>query len=177
MTMANTHCRRSQYDCDENTKDIEFDLDNESYQFFTNDVAVKTYICYKGKRNYLLNAINPDEDQNTHPWLLPGGDHTNLDGTKWGGVTVADIVESSVEGWLANGQKNGWARPDMQGIVTSLGETQYSIRTPGFFDIPVCEVQRDIVWNMVKEDGSAPFWPCGPPENYNKEGTDIVSTS
>lgn len=177
MKVANTDYRRSQYDCDENTKDIQFDLDGQSYQFFTNEVAVKTYICYKGKATYLLNAIDPDDKNGKNPQLLPGGDHDNLDGTKWGGVTVADIVESSVEGWVSNNKKNGWARPNVNDIVSEFGEKTYSIRTPGFFDIPVCESEKDITTNMYKGDSSAPFWPCNPPENYNGKGTNIVSIS
>lgn len=177
--MANTHCRRSQSDCDENTKDIQFDTDKQSYQFFTNDVATKTYVCYKGKATYLLNALDPEDKDGYNPQLLPGGDLFNLDGTKWGGVTLADIVESSVEGWATNNKKNGWARPNVQDIVTEFGETQYSIRTPGFFNIPVCESEKDITFNLndKRVDKSAPFWPCNPPENYRSEGTDIVSTS
>ncbi|KAK7421574.1 hypothetical protein QQX98_002041 [Neonectria punicea] len=44
---------------------------------------------------------------------LPGGVKTELDGTKWGGVTLEDLVISAYEGWRENDFNNSFPAPDL----------------------------------------------------------------
>jgi hypothetical protein len=45
-----------------------------------------------------------------NPWFeeLPGGNIDDLDGTKFGGVTIDDLIISSYEGYQLNGHYNSF---------------------------------------------------------------------
>ncbi|CAI7636615.1 unnamed protein product [Penicillium manginii] len=163
---------QSDEDCDGSTKSIP---ESASY-LITDDTAVKTNVCYRGKIHYVLNAHkNAGDSFRTMP--LPGGDHTTLDGSAWGGIILEDIVESSVEGWIANNNHNGYPRPDTDKIVTNFGSVVPSVRTAGFFNLPVCGNVSAINQSLQNGDGNSPYWPCDAPEGYTSSGTNIHVSS
>jgi hypothetical protein len=97
----------------------------------------------------------------------PGGTRTTLTGdpTTFGGLTIDDIVISSVDAWTASNMLNSKTSAL---DVTSFATTgklpfQQGVRTPGFFKIPICN-SGDWITNTlgVPEvgDPSAPFFPC-----------------
>ncbi|KAJ5951928.1 uncharacterized protein N7479_010341 [Penicillium vulpinum] len=160
-------------DCDENTQSVPQD----SRLFVPDGQAVKINVCYKGKMHYLLNA-KEIKGSGFRASTLPGGDHDTLDGTKWGGITIEDIVASSVDGWTNNNKQNGYPRPDSQAIVASFGGDDVpSVRTPGFFNLPVCENASVIADIMSNGDGNSPYWPCPNPDGYTSTGTNIHVSS
>ncbi|KGO41986.1 hypothetical protein PEX1_091210 [Penicillium expansum] len=108
---------------------------------------------------------------------LPGGDHTTLDGTNWGGIILEDIVESCVSGWTNNNYQNGYPRPDFNTIVDSFGGDVPSVRTPGFMSLPVCTNASAIIDTMQLGNGDSPYWPCEDPEGYTASGTNIHVSS
>ena len=69
---------------------------------------------------------------------LPGGNPQTLDGTKYGGLVIDDIIKSAVGGWKSNKQQNGGTpliKPGLTHIPTSLSDA-------GFVNtIPVCAWQ------------------------------------
>ncbi|KAI4127036.1 MAG: hypothetical protein LQ338_003405 [Usnochroma carphineum] len=99
--------------------------------------------------------------------LLPGEDQ--LDGKQWGGVLVDDINISAFVGYQLNGNKNGYEIPD-NSRFTDMNENadypyQAGIRTPGFFSIPVCDINTvfDVTVRNKGNEGHknrCPTYPC-----------------
>ncbi|KAJ5515142.1 hypothetical protein N7463_004694 [Penicillium fimorum] len=158
---------RSDDSCDETTKSIP-----RSAGDLIGDptLPAKINVCYDGKLHYLLNGHGKDSYMLS---ALPGGDHLTLDGTEWGGIIIEDIIESSVSGWAKHGNQNGYPRPDVNSVVTTFGGDVPSVRTPGFFNLPVCTDVSVIRETLKHGDGNSPYWPCANPEGYTKSGTDI----
>ncbi|KAH7136794.1 hypothetical protein B0J13DRAFT_640329 [Dactylonectria estremocensis] len=71
---------------------------------------------------------------------LPGGTKSEFDGTKWGGLTLDDLVISAYEGWRNNDFVNGWEIPDL-GAVDGYQLMEDGVRTPGLTSIPVCSLK------------------------------------
>lgn len=133
--------------------------------FINHDTAGKTSVCYEGTIHYVLNGHMEDRGEygGMKSYPLPGGDHKALDGAKFGGVILEDIVESSMEGFYANGGKNAYPRPDLNNIVKQVGnDTQdKGIRTAGFFDLPVCtDVAATKERLGIRPQGDDTYWPC-----------------
>ncbi|KAJ5164452.1 uncharacterized protein N7500_006282 [Penicillium coprophilum] len=108
----------------------------------------------------------------------PGGDHQTLNGDAWGGVILEDIVQSSYQAYQLNGNKNGYEMPALSKIVDGAGTEgdlvfENGIRTPGFFNLPICDdiaAAADVVsWGGTK----GKYWPCEAPEGYNAGGTNV----
>jgi hypothetical protein len=101
---------------------------------------------------------------------LPGGTNDVLDGNAYGGVTLQDIVSSSLQAYVNNGYKNGYTLPPPTEWVTQLGGTegelisQNGITTPGFFSLPVCTSLWNTLLNIggtfYHGDPNHPYWPC-----------------
>jgi len=103
---------------------------------------------------------------------------TQLDGTKWGGVTPRDIVISSYAGFMLDGHKAGYVMPmpDQATILDGNGTTgdvisQNGVKTPGLFAVPVCEGGMMQAWGNWKKYGGVesnppsyrpPYYPCQP---------------
>jgi hypothetical protein len=97
----------------------------------------------------------------------PGGTRTTLTGdtTTLGGLTIDDIVISSVDAWTAGNKLNSNSK-SLDTISFATAGTlpfQQGVRSPGFFKIPICN-SGDWITNTlgVPEvgDSSAPFFPC-----------------
>lgn len=125
------------------------------------DDAVKTYVCYENKTFYVLNRKwfasdgicgirepvvcgngGPGESGRWRFSPLPGGTVDNLSGGQYSGVTLDDIVISSYDGFVINGNQNGYKMPNASKIIDNLGTEgdlilERGIRTPGFFSLPI----------------------------------------
>jgi hypothetical protein len=92
--------------------------------------------------------IDPDSIDYQIFDLLPGGSKDTLDGKKYGGLTIDDMIISSYEAYVANGNKNGYKLdPENTDQLkksdgTTTGDTLFpsGVRTPGVFSFPVCAV-------------------------------------
>jgi hypothetical protein len=119
------------------------------------DVAVQAYVCYDDKTFYVLDRqwVTPSgicaerepvvcgNGQYQYN-LLPGGTVDNLSGGEYGGVRLDDIVISSYQGYLLNGNQNGYQMPNASNITSGLGDEgdlpfPNGIQTPGFFSLPI----------------------------------------
>ncbi|RFU24250.1 hypothetical protein B7463_g12088, partial [Scytalidium lignicola] len=135
----------------------------------TNFYGANTVVQYNNAA-YVLYSY--DMDKGATP--LPGGTRDTLDGTagNWGGLTIDDIVISSVNGWLLHNLTNGYQMPVPSFNTDGTGATSdipFSLgaQTPGFFNIPVCSINH---WatqynNPKGEQGSPgdpkfPYFPC-----------------
>ncbi|KAK4866932.1 hypothetical protein LT330_008095 [Penicillium expansum] len=163
---------QSEDECDGTTKSIPQD----TADFVSSANAVRTNVCYNGKIHNVLNA-HSIAGTGFPASALPGGDHTTLDGTNWGGIILEDIVESCVSGWTNNNYQNGYPRPDFNTIVDSFGGDVPSVRTPGFMSLPVCTNASAIIDTMQLGNGDSPYWPCEDPEGYTASGTNIHVSS
>ncbi|KAJ5835885.1 hypothetical protein N7447_001911 [Penicillium robsamsonii] len=134
------------------------------------------YVCFNNDAFYVVN-INPSADLKVFD-TLPGGNHETLNGVAWGGVILEDIVQSSYQAYQLNGNKNGYEMPALSKIIDGAGTEgdlvfQNGIRTPGFFNLPICEGIQEIADIIKKGRRNGKYWPCEAPEGYNADGTDV----
>lgn len=164
--------RRTDGDCDENTKT----LPDDYLSLPSEKDAVDTNVCHDGKIHYVVAAYYKDALDHGLS-VLPGGIHSTLDGSKWGGVTLEQIVASSVAGWKNNNQKNGYPRPSMDDIIGKFGKENFDLSTAGFFNFPICtgRYAGPIEDKIKRGDRNDPSWPCDSAEGYSSSGTNIVS--
>lgn len=158
------HCRKTDEACGNH--------DPRNIDIISELTAVETNVCYEGTLHFVVNGHHTPGDD-VKATTLPGGDHGTLDGTKWGGVTLEDIVNSSMTGFNDHGG-NGYPRPSTAQVVTDFGKNPPDIRTAGFFNLPVCTDLRATRMSMSLGDGDSPYWPCDNAEGYTPRGTNIV---
>jgi len=96
---------------------------------------------------------------------LPGGTNAMLNVY---GITLEDIAISSYQGYLLNGNKNGYEIPELSKFIDGQGLEgdlifQNGIQTPGFFKLPICtDMYNTLVTIAFDNQGSnGPNWPCG----------------
>ncbi|KAF2093591.1 hypothetical protein NA57DRAFT_81093 [Rhizodiscina lignyota] len=137
---------------------IQYDSSDQVDKRFTDDLIVN----YNGKV-YALFGAGPFSQG-----PMPGGSRKTLtgDSTVFGGLTIDDLVISSVEGFNAHG--NGFNIPqDQPSFETAGGQTSNipfsdGVRAPGFVSFPVCTF--DDWWGSIQPlpfVGSVPLnYPC-----------------
>ncbi|KAF7368207.1 hypothetical protein MVEN_00140300 [Mycena venus] len=143
--------------------------------YMGDSTAAATHMCMNGRIYYLVNAP-ADRYAAVLMWSapyekcsrgLPGGTFNNLSG-KWGNVRIDDIVIASYQGWVSNGNKNGWGVPDffaqIQGGASPFDLFANGIQTAGYNSIPFCSVDN---WGEISErvlalsgNTTSPLWPC-----------------
>ncbi|KAF2676378.1 hypothetical protein K458DRAFT_468528 [Lentithecium fluviatile CBS 122367] len=143
------------------------------------DDAGKIAVCYEKKTFYVgypewKGAPRGGKLMDLKFTPLPGGTKDELSGgDKWKGLSLEDIVVSSLNGWYANGGQNGYKTPDFntQAEANSqklIGED--GVRTPGFLQLPMCTMGRLQVTTSKWQDdmmagqlgaGKTPSLPCG----------------
>jgi len=139
----------------------------------TADVMKLTGGCYGGKQYYLVYPSGDAEicHQDCVPQCTTGtkcGPNTfsappglsTLDGARWGGVSVTDLITGSVRTYNQNGNTNGGPKTDATNSGSLDELMNADITTPGFIRLPVCS--SDMAWNAWKlvSDKTSPNWPC-----------------
>ncbi|KAL4916500.1 hypothetical protein BDW62DRAFT_211907 [Aspergillus aurantiobrunneus] len=129
-------------DCVDGEPDIS---EGYRYKWLRTDDVKDPWYCYNNKAYYLVGAQAKDYENcysNTgycvsHGFYnLPGAD--KLNGDDYGGITVGNIINGTLNGYFANGEKNGWETADSSDDLT-LDEIFFDgITTPGVFMLPVC---------------------------------------
>lgn len=113
-------------------------------------------------------ASQPPPCNPTYFTAPPGLD--SLGGGNWGGITLQDLIEGSVNTYAANGNSNGGSIPNPldHGTLTALIEQ--NITAPGYISLPVCSPQ--VAWaswsNPSQSNSSAPGYPCNPLQGVTK---------
>ncbi|KAJ5826677.1 hypothetical protein N7447_003440 [Penicillium robsamsonii] len=159
--------RSSEY-CDETTMPL------SRGGFVERSSLSKIYVCHNNRMHLLLNA-HKRKGTGFSSDILPGGEHDTLNGKDYGGITIDDIVISSVDGWSKNNYQNGYPKADVDSVVASFGgDNAPSVRSAGFFNLPIClnsnTAEENIRNGWNKE---SPYWPCENPEGYTSTGTNI----
>ncbi len=149
---------------------------------WSDDEAAAAGVCYNGKIFYLASAsafaTDTEGDGGQATWVLrplPGANRKTLTGDRevWGGLTMEDFVISSYEGYLANGNKNGYKPPDdgqhVGGPTTDL-PFENGVRTPGFISVPICFMDDmacltdnpngNCINIGTEEPDDNPYFPC-----------------
>ncbi|OBT72588.1 hypothetical protein VF21_08135 [Pseudogymnoascus sp. 05NY08] len=126
----------------------------------------KVVVCVDGKALWLSNAFGNAQwcnrlDDDYSPVCSsnkfstpPGIDQLAADGTNnsWGGLSVVDIVVSSVNSYKANGDKNGFELDTSKGsTINDLASN--GIRAAGVFTLPICsEKEAFSNWAQATSD-------------------------
>ncbi|KAJ5189550.1 hypothetical protein N7472_008564 [Penicillium cf. griseofulvum] len=151
-------------------------IDQDVLYYTDQDALVGGYVCYNNDAFYVLNA---DTRIGHQPFgALPGGNHETLNGEAWGGVILEDIVQSSYQAYQLNGNKNGYEMPALSKIIDGAGTEgdlvfENGIRTPGFFNLPICDDIVAAATVVGYGDASGKYWPCEAPAGYNPGGTNV----
>ncbi|OIW30765.1 hypothetical protein CONLIGDRAFT_614022 [Coniochaeta ligniaria NRRL 30616] len=139
--------------------------------YLTADTMHATAGCYDGKLYYLVfpkdDSTVCTEECDPHcsnicrhnTFSSPPGIDT-LDGSRFGGVTVSDLIAGSVRTYAANGNANG-GKPTDPTDGGSLDDLMAAdITTPGFIRLPVCSA--DMAWTAwdIVSDKTTANWPC-----------------
>ncbi|KAL9090903.1 MAG: hypothetical protein Q9165_005111 [Trypethelium subeluteriae] len=136
-------------------------------------------VCLDGDSTYYLIATGYGNPEQGLVHALPGiGQLTPKN--RFGDLTVANIVNSSLMGYQLNGNANGYQMPDNSMIVNGQGDLgdsifQESHNTPGYFAVPICGADEMVgaMFNIDPEkDNCNDQWPCcGKPETGYSKGS------
>ncbi|KAJ5429792.1 hypothetical protein N7491_006808 [Penicillium cf. griseofulvum] len=181
-SVSQVECRpfiwRTDNPCDESSSDGTTIDESIRYWIVDGDAVIQTSVCYESKLHFLLNSHRwSTQQQAFNP--LPGGDSKTLDGIQWGGITIRDIVESSVRGWAEHNNTNHYPARDHNTILEGFGSEPLGVRDPGFFNFPVCGGSARVMFEFMSHYEDSPS-PCSMPkefsvaEGYNKHGTDVI---
>ena len=150
---------------------------NPLSQYMTAATQEATSTCYKNDLYYLVYpdgswsdcaSQNNGQCQGTYFTAPPG--LSTLIPTSWGGITLANIIEGSVNTYVANGNSNGgaFANPLDQGTLQDLQNRD--ITTPGYIRLPVYSAQ--VAWSSwstpSQSNSSASGYPCNPLQGTTK---------
>jgi hypothetical protein len=137
----------------------------------TSEIQSNTGGCYNGKQYYLVypsggstvctENCTPHCQTECQPntFSAPPGLDT-LDGSRWGGLTIDQLITGSVRSYEANGNANGGPITDPTDDASLDDLMNVDITTPGFIRIPVCS--SDIAYNAwnLESDHTVANWPC-----------------
>lgn len=87
---------------------------------------------------------------------LPGWE--TLDGTQWGGLTGRELVNSAVQAWKNNNEKNGWASTNADTPEGRDEIYEKGINAMGMVNIPVCSFSE--AFGNAYPDKNSDNWPC-----------------
>ncbi|KAJ5826170.1 hypothetical protein N7474_003308 [Penicillium riverlandense] len=151
-------------------------VNQDLLKWISESTMVGSYVCYNNDAYYVV-SINSESGLPFQ--TLPGGTHSTLDGTAYGGVTLEDIVQSSYQAYQLNNNANGYKMPDLSKAIDGQGTEgdvifQNGIRTPGFFNLPICDNITAAAENWIQGFYSDEYWPCDAPAGYNSRGTNLV---
>lgn len=142
-------------------------------QWLSADTMHKTWGCYNNRLYYLVapygDPVNCDNTcielscQNhcsNSLFSIPHG-LDSLDGSRFGGVTISDLITGSLKSYIANGNANGAPRANPRNDNSLDDLMSQDITTPGFITIPVCSADVAYgAWSDPDIDKGVPYWPC-----------------
>ncbi|OIW33289.1 hypothetical protein CONLIGDRAFT_711208 [Coniochaeta ligniaria NRRL 30616] len=87
----------------------------------------------------------------------------NVDGTKFGGLTMEDLLISSLKAFRNNGNKNGWSAvdPKNQAVVADVADS--GVQAAGVFSAPFCsyvEAMTNFKNTVAYNEPRSANWPC-----------------
>ncbi|QKX59188.1 uncharacterized protein TRUGW13939_06320 [Talaromyces rugulosus] len=144
----------------------------DNIDWLPNGAAKRTCHCYKENMYFLVQLWGSAESPGSYPSNTPSDNIFNeppglddLDGRKWGGLTLVKFIEGSVNTYIANGRKNGYT-PDfkddeiMQAYVDEASD--HNAVAPGVVQIPVCPPRE--AWDNWDEvyhgNPKSEHYPC-----------------
>ncbi|KAL6887059.1 glycoside hydrolase family 18 protein [Trichoderma evansii] len=155
--------------------------------YMSNDTAEATYSCYNGNLYYLVSAagdyhsctgedialtvdtVDPPPPPCTDSLFTAPQGLDSL-GSKWGRITVSDLIAGSVNTYVANGNTNGAPAANPADSQTIQDLANQDITTPGYITLPVCSPQ--VAWaswtNPSQSNATAPGYPCNPLQGVTK---------
>ncbi|KAI9146906.1 hypothetical protein HJFPF1_13477 [Paramyrothecium foliicola] len=142
----------------------------------------KMAVCHDGHTFFVgfptfTGYTRDDEPTRVRLWALPGGENEIMDGNKWAGLRLDDLVISAYDGYRKNGYRSGQSlnltdsASDDDGILLGDG-----VRTPGLVTLPICTPGRvfseardllpnGLAWSSTPGNAGKPFdggsYPCG----------------
>lgn len=139
-------------------------------KYLDKDTMHKTAGCYNGKLYYLVQVSGDYQTCSTsqgggttcteNKFSAPPGIDT-LDGQRFGGVTVADLVTGAVRTYVQNGNANGGAQTDPKNSGSLDDLMEQDVTTPGFIRIPVCSADLAYkVWSDTSIKKDVEGYPC-----------------
>lgn len=162
--------------CDDGRPDApkqkdDFQEDDNTWRYVNPDDANRAKVCHDGKtfyvlqhnhKGYQISAYNTgygrffgqtskQSGSQSHTLTnLAGGNGDELNGSNWGGVTLADLVISAYEGYKYNGNMNGYQMPEDSTLQNAGGGNHdlpfdEGIKTPGMVKIPICTAREAYV--------------------------------
>ncbi|KFY78640.1 hypothetical protein V499_02243 [Pseudogymnoascus sp. VKM F-103] len=148
--------------------DCQGDYSFQGDEYVTKDAISKTCHCYQGNLYFLVQAYGAPEDCvaapvlhcDPLPFTTPKG-LDDLDGTKWGGLTLATFIEGSVNTYKANNNANGFV-VDFSDPFIINAFADGGVLAPGGIQIPVCNaVEAYGHWDSLEHGGvKGPNFPC-----------------
>ncbi|KAH8649114.1 glycoside hydrolase superfamily, partial [Xylariales sp. PMI_506] len=163
-TLSGTHAfvLDSGYDCSITGNPLD--------KYMSESTALSTWHCYNNKMYYLV-AASGDGSCGDSLFTAPPGLGEFKDGA-YGGLTLGQIVEGSVNTYPTNGNQNGGGPPDLGDSATLNNLMNQDVTTPGYMRLPVCSAQMayynwDSIINLNSSLASAPNFPCNTPQGEN----------
>ncbi|KGO58768.1 Glycoside hydrolase, superfamily [Penicillium expansum] len=150
---------------------------NPLTDYMTASTQESTYACYNDNLYYLVYPDGTEDgcsDQHEEKcvkkyFTAPPGLDT-LSSTTWGGITLSELIEGSVNTYIANGNANGGPVADPMDALTLKDLSNQNITTPGYIRLPVCTAQ--VAWaswtNPAQSNSSASGYPCNPLQGVTK---------
>ncbi|KAK3500592.1 hypothetical protein B0T13DRAFT_535440 [Neurospora crassa] len=157
-------------------------------EYLDKDTQHKTAGCYNGKLYYLAYPSGPAEDCSggdeavvcrPNTFSAPPGIDT-LDGTRFGGVKVSDLITGAVRTYIQNGNKNGGEQVDPTHGGSLDGLMDQDVTTPGFIRIPVCSASVAFgAWSDTSVSSDVDNYPCyiKPSPDYCEASSFVDQTS
>lgn len=90
-----------------------------------------------GPRDFGACTTTSQSDPSCTYFELPPG-YTALENDKYG-ITAREVVEGSINTWIAHGRRNGAPVPEASTDVVDQF-IQRDVRSPGVFRIPICDM-------------------------------------
>lgn len=145
--------------------------------YMTNATQESTYTCYNDKLYYLVYPDGTEDGCSddhtakcTHKLFTAPPGLDTLGSSRWGGITLSELIEGSVNTYIANGNANGGPIADPMDSLTLKDLSNQNITTPGYIRLPVCSPQ--VAWaswtNPAQSNSSAPGYPCNSLQGVTK---------
>ncbi|KAJ5947147.1 Glycoside hydrolase superfamily [Penicillium verhagenii] len=150
---------------------------NPLTDYMTDSTQEATYACYNDNLYYLVypdgtyeGCTGNDEEACSQSYFTAPPGLDTLSNATWGGITLANLIEGSVNTYVANGNANGGPVADPVNEDTLKDLANRDITTAGYIRLPVCSAQ--VAWaswsTPSQSNSSAAGYPCNPLQGVTK---------